>query len=98
MVENDIWEKEENLENVKELVDEFEKRISVEVRQQEGVEKRQRVKLNPKAEEFKRSKLPERYIAKMLYRQDNGKFENEYVRKLEKSWQEQKSVSLEKKS
>ena len=31
-VENDIWEKGENLENAKELVDEFERRLNVEVR------------------------------------------------------------------
>ena len=30
--ENNTWEKEENLENVRELVDEFEGRISAEVR------------------------------------------------------------------
>ena len=31
-MENDIWEKGENLENAKELVDEFEGRLNVEVR------------------------------------------------------------------
>ena len=39
MVENDTWEKEKGLENVRELADEFEGRISVEVRQQEGIDK-----------------------------------------------------------
>ena len=39
-VENNIWEKEENLENTKKLVNEFEGRIEVEVRQQEKVEKK----------------------------------------------------------
>ena len=33
MAENDIWEKEEDLKNTKELVDEFERRLNVEVRQ-----------------------------------------------------------------
>jgi len=32
MAENDIWEKEEDLENIRELVDEFKERISIEVR------------------------------------------------------------------
>jgi len=32
MVENNIWEKEEDLENAKELVDEFEGSVSAEVR------------------------------------------------------------------
>jgi len=32
MAENDIWEKKKDLENTKELVDEFEGRLNVEVR------------------------------------------------------------------
>jgi len=32
MAENDIWEKEKNLENARELVDEFEEKISAKVR------------------------------------------------------------------
>ena len=35
-----MWEKEENLENVKELVDKFKGRIKTEVRRQEEVEKK----------------------------------------------------------
>ena len=31
--ENDIWEKEEDLENAKKLVDKFEKRIKAEIKQ-----------------------------------------------------------------
>ena len=34
--ESDIWEKEEDLEHARELVDEFEGRLSTEVRRQEG--------------------------------------------------------------
>ena len=33
MAENDTWEKKEDLKNTKELVDEFERRLNVEVRQ-----------------------------------------------------------------
>ena len=33
----------------------------------------------------------------MLYEWDDEKFEKEYLRKLEKNWQKQKSVSLGKK-
>ena len=32
MAEDDIWEKEENLKNAKELVDEFKGRLNIEVR------------------------------------------------------------------
>ena len=35
MAENDTWEKKEDLENAKELVDKFEGRLNVEVRRQE---------------------------------------------------------------
>ena len=38
MAENNIWEKEEDLENAKELVDEFEGRLNVEVRRQEKLD------------------------------------------------------------
>ena len=40
MAKNDIWKKEEDLENTRELADEFEGRISTEARQQEGIDKR----------------------------------------------------------
>jgi len=38
-----------------------------------------------------------KYIVKLLYEWDNGKFEAEYLRKLERSWWKWKSVSPEKK-
>jgi len=68
MAEHDTWEKEEDLENARELVDKFEGKTSIEVRRQEGVEKRWKVKLNPKADKFRRSELPEKYIVKILFR------------------------------
>ena len=34
---------------------------------------------------FKRSKFPVKYIAKILFGQDNRRFEDEYLKKLEKS-------------
>ena len=37
MAENDTWEKEKDLEHARELVNEVERRISVEIRRQEGV-------------------------------------------------------------
>jgi len=37
MAESDIWEKERDLENTKELVNEFEERLGAEVRRQEGI-------------------------------------------------------------
>jgi len=46
---------------------------------------------------FRREELPGNFMAKMLYGWDNGKFEEEYLRKLERNWQKWKSVSLEEK-
>ena len=85
MAKNDTWEKKEDLENAKELVDEFEERLNMKVRQQEW-------------EEYKRSKLLGRYTARLLYGWDNRKFEAEYLRKLERNWRRWKSVSPEAQS
>jgi len=97
IAESDIWEKEADLKNVRELVDEFEGRLGAEVRRQEGVEGKTKSKSNLRAEKYKRRELPGRYIAILLYGWDDGKFEEEYLRKLERNWQKWKSVSLEKK-
>ena len=35
---------------------------------------------------FRRGKLPGKYTVKLLYGQDNKKFEEEYLMKLEKNW------------
>jgi len=71
--EGDTWEKRENLKNAEELIKEFE-RGAMEVRRQEGEEK-----------EYKRMELPGKYTAKVLYRWDDQKFKEEYLRKLEKN-------------
>jgi len=39
-----------------------------------------------KEKDFRRRELPERYTAKMLYRWDDRKFEEEYLKKLERNW------------
>jgi len=83
---------------VRELVDEFEEKISTEVRQQEGIDKMWKIKLNPNTEEFRRSELPGKYIVKILFGWDDKKFENKYLKKLERNWQRWKSFSLEEKS
>jgi len=90
MVEHNIWEKEKNLENTREAVEKFEGRMSAEVRRQEKLDKRDE-------RNFRREKLLGKYIIKILYRWDDGKFEEEYLRKLKRNWQKWKSVSLEEK-
>jgi len=78
-------------------VDDFEGRISTEIRKQEEVNWEQKRGLDQKTEEFKRMEVPERYTAKILYGWDNRKFKAEYLRKLERNWQRWKSVSPEEK-
>ena len=80
MVESDTWERKEDLEHARELVNEFKGRMNAEVRRQEKIDM---------AEEknFRREKLPGKFTAKMLYGWDDGKFEVEYLRKLERNWQ-----------
>jgi len=73
------------------VVKKFERRMSAEVRRQEKLDIMEE-------KDFQRGELPKKYIAKMLYGWDNGKFEEEYLRKLERNWQKWKSVSLEEKS
>ena len=78
-MEHDIWERKKDLENAREVLEEFKGRVKTEVKRQE--------KLNMAEEkDFRRGELPGRFTAKMLYRWDNGKFEEEYLRKLERNW------------
>jgi len=78
MVKYDIWEREEDLENIKEVVAEFVKRLSAEVRRQEKLDM-------VEERDFKRGELLGKYIAKMLYRWDNRKFEKKYLKKLKRN-------------
>ena len=77
-MEGDTWERRENLKNAEELIEEFEWG-GIEVRRQEG-----------EVDEYKRMELPGKYMAKLLYRWDDWKFEEEYLNKLEKSWKKWK--------
>ena len=88
--EHDTWERKEDLGNAREVLEEFEGRRNAEVRRQE--------KLDMEEEKnFRRGELLGKFTAKMLYRWDNGKFEEEYLRKLERNWRKWKSVSPEEK-
>ena len=53
--------------------------MNAEVRRQERMEK-------VKEKNFRKGELPEKYIAKILYGQNNGKFKKKYLRKLERNW------------
>ena len=79
-VEEDTWKSKENLKNAMELVEEFEREYSREeekkVRWQEAEENRKM---------FSRE-LPGRYMAKLLYRWGNKKYNQEYQKKMEENW------------
>ena len=64
--------------------------MSVEIRKQEKLDRIEE-------KDFRRGELPGKYMVKMLYEWDNGKFKKEYLRKLERNWQKWKSVSPEEK-
>ena len=57
---------------------EFERRMNVEVRRQEKLDL-------AKEKDFRRGKLLGKYTVKILYRWNDGKFENKYLKKLEKN-------------
>jgi len=78
------------LKNAEEALKEFEGRMSVEVRRQEKIDMAEE-------RDFRREELPGKFIAKMLYEWNDGKFEEEYLKKLERNWRRWKIVSPEEK-
>ena len=78
-VEHNTWEKREDLGNARGALEEFEGRMNTEVRRQEKLDMMEE-------KDFRRGELPEKYMAKMLYGWDDGKFEKKYLRKLERNW------------
>ena len=75
--EEDTWEKEEDLENAKEAVTEFE--------EQYGENRRMTSREEEFEEGFDREMLG-KFMAKVLFRWDDKKFDEEYLLKLERSW------------
>ena len=74
--EEDTWEKEGNLGNAQEAIRDYEREYEKTARrirkEEDGV--------------YHRDELPGRYTAKALYGWDDGKFEREYLKKLERNW------------
>jgi len=85
MAKRNIWEGLENLKNAMEKVEEFEKRRFEEEIQRIRLKKGKEIRLNSEVEEFKRGELSGRYIAKLLYGWDDKKFDEEYLKKLERN-------------
>jgi len=78
MAEEDLWERKANLKNAKETVEEYEKEYGKEGR---------------RIEEEHREMLG-RFTAKTLYGWDDGKFNQEYLKKLERNWRRWKEAKF----
>ena len=78
------------MKNIGEALEEFEGRMNAEVRRQEKIDMAEE-------RDFKREELPGKFTTRMLYGWKDGKFEEEYLKKLERNWRRWKAVSLEKK-
>jgi len=77
--EGDTWERKENLKNAEEALEEFKERMRIEVRRQERIDMAEE-------RDFRRGELPGKFIARMLYGWNDGKFEKEYLKKVESSF------------
>ena len=71
MAEHDSQKKEKDLENIKKVV---------EVRRQKKLDL-------VEEKDFRRVELPGKYTVKLLQRWEDGKFEEEYLKKLERNQQ-----------
>ena len=78
MVEHDTWERKKDLGNVREVLEKFEGRMNAEVRRQEKLDM-------VEEKDFRQGELSGKFMAKMLYGWNDGKFEEEYLRKLERN-------------
>jgi len=67
------------LKNAKEAVAEFKRKLSTEVRRQEKLDLAEK-------KDFRKEELLEKYMAKRLYEWNDKKFEEDYLKKLEKNW------------
>ena len=64
--------------------------MNAEIRRQEKIDR-------VEEQDFRRRELLGKFTAKILYMWDNGKFEEEYLKKLERNWRRWKAVSPEEK-
>ena len=72
------------------MLEEFEERMDAEIRKQEKLDK-------VEERDFRREELPENFTERMLYGWNNGKFEEKYLKKLERNWRRWEIVSLKEK-
>ena len=90
-MEHDSWERREDIGNAKAVLKDFERRMEAEIRRQEKLDR-------VEEQDFRRRELPGKFMVKMLYGWDDGKFKEEYLKKLERNQRRWKAVSPEEKS
>jgi len=79
MAEADTWESRKNLENVKELVEEFEREY------REEAEELRRQELEEEEKKFS-CELPREFTAKLLYRWGRRRYEKEREKRWDENW------------
>ena len=79
MVEEDTWENRENLENTKELVEEFERIY------REKVEELRRQEPEGEEKEFSQE-LPREFMAKLLYSWGKRRYKRKREKRWDKNW------------
>ena len=79
MAEEDTWESRENLENAKELVEEFKKEYGKETKEVQWQEEKEDKKV------FLRE-LPERFTAKILWGWSNKEYERQREKRCKENW------------
>ena len=89
--ERDTWERKEDLKNAGEALEEFEGRMNAEIRKQEKIDMAEE-------RDFRRGELLGKFTTRMLYKWNDRKFEEKYLKKLERNWRRWRAVSLEEKS
>ena len=84
--EEDSWEREANLKNAREANLKNAKEAVKEYEKEHGKEGRKI--------EQKHREMPGRFTAKLLYGWDDGKFDQEYLKKLERNWRKWKGTKF----
>jgi len=82
MAESDTWEGEENLENAKEAIEEYEREYR---RDMEDIRRQEREEGT-----FRRGELPGQFMARKLFRWSDKRYNKEYWGRLERNWRQWK--------
>ena len=88
IVESNTWERRKNLENVKEVVEEFKKEYRRDMEDIRRQEKEEGI--------FRRKELPERFTVKKLFGQSDKRYDEEYWGRLEWNWKRWKEEKEDK--